>query len=33
MGSKVERLKIKGIEGGKKKRWRMWFNQKKREEN
>ena len=32
LGSMVARLKLKGIDGGSHKRWRMWFNSKQREE-
>ena len=28
----VARLKLKGIDGGSHKRWRMWFNSKQRAE-
>ena len=32
LGSTVARLKLKGIDGGPHKRWRMWFNSTQREE-
>src|SRR5262252_8611363 len=32
LGSTVEMLKLKGIDGGPHKRWSMWFNSKQREE-
>ncbi len=32
LGSKVARLKLKGIDGGSHKRWSMLFNSKQREE-
>jgi hypothetical protein len=32
LGSMVARLKLKGIDGGSHKRWRMWFNSKQRAE-
>ena len=32
LGSMVARLKLKGIDGGSHKRWRMWLNSRLREE-
>src|SRR5580704_1472349 len=32
LGSTVERLKLKGIDGGPHKRWSMWFNSTQRAE-
>ena len=32
LGSTVARLKLKGIDGGSHKRWRMWLNSRLREE-
>ncbi len=32
LGSMVARLKLKGIDGGSHKRWRMWLNSSLREE-